>query len=113
MASSVLCHHLHFECGCELLPSGEISLCDVCLTTLDLHAQLITEESSRILGYDELLGKTYTCAAAAIADGVSEKEIDESNRRTMDLGDEITQRQLAQFYMLIEDPFGVDSQWNE
>lgn len=92
MTSFALFHHLQFECGCEMLSSGELSLCDVCLTTLDLGGLLVTEESSRILGFDELLDTTYPTRTAAIADGVSEDEIYEANCRTMDLAVEISDR---------------------
>ncbi len=37
-----------FACSCEVLPSGDLWCCDVCITTADPLGQLVTDEGERV-----------------------------------------------------------------
>lgn len=91
-----MAHPFQFHCSCEILPSGDLWCCDVCSTTLDLRAELVTDESDRLLGYDQLLDVTYTSEADALRAGVSEEEILDARERCMEYHAELdAQREYA------------------
>lgn len=84
-----MCKNLEFEfrfgnetCSCEIRADGEIWCCDVCSTTLDIRGQLVTEESSRILGFDTLVPR-YRSEQHALACGVTEEEIELERDRAL------------------------------
>lgn len=79
-------HNLNFvfACSCEVLPTGDFWLCDVCQTQLDPKDQLSTDESTRLRRFDDLLDVMYDSEQDALNAGVSEADIQQARINEME-----------------------------